>query len=81
MVNTQLGQGDECQKEKQQTNDLSFGFAMFIETDSYSIAQAALELIIVTDLLWAQDPAETPECQHYKSLAGWGDPQLRGNWL
>lgn len=41
---------------------LSFGFAMFIETDSYSIAQAALELIIVTDLLWAQDPAEAPEC-------------------
>lgn len=34
---------------------------MFIETDSYSIAQAALELIIVTDLLWAQDPAEALE--------------------
>lgn len=42
MVNTLPGQGDEHQEEKQWTNDfLSFDFAMFIETDSYSIAQAA----------------------------------------
>lgn len=60
LVTTQPGQRDEHRKEKQQTDDvLSFGFAMFIETDSYSIA---LELIIVTELLCAQDPTESPEC-------------------